>query len=138
MVSMKSEYVGGLRCRSTHGPSGTIIETDAPKDNNGKGEAFSPTDLLCNALATCALTTMAIKFEKEGVPLKGAYVDFTKEMVSDPLRRVGRLDIHFHLPMAIETKDRPRLEEIVNTCPVRASLSDKVEVTSHFIYDLKS
>ena len=86
MVNMSAVYSGDLRCRVTHAPSGTALETDAPKDNMGKGECFSPTDLVAAALAACTLTTMAIVAKRDGVPFEGARAEVVKEMAKGRTR----------------------------------------------------
>jgi len=88
MVEIDIEYEGDLHCRAMHGPSSAVLSTDAPKDNQGKGEAFSPTDLLATALGACMMTVMGIYARTKGVDLKGTHVHVTKEMVADPRRRV--------------------------------------------------
>ena len=89
-------YEGNLRCNATHLQSGSSIETDAPTDNRGKGERFSPTDLVCTALGTCMITTMAIKAIDMGIELKGTTVDVKKHMLADP-RRIGKIDVEVTL-----------------------------------------
>ncbi|NJK88424.1 MAG: OsmC family protein [Myxococcales bacterium] len=129
-----TDYAGSLHCQLTHEPSGSTIETDAPKDNAGKGEAFSPTDLLAAALASCAITTMAIKAPREGVPFSTARATVEKIMTTEGLRRVARLRLAISLPEDIPTSARPRLEEIARTCPVSSSLSPGVAVDFEFAY----
>ena len=93
-VRIDVEYLGELRCRSVHAPSGNQLLTDAPVDNQGKGEAFSPTDLVATALATCVLTTMGIVAARHGWDLAGSHASVEKAMVNDPHRRIGRLELH--------------------------------------------
>src|SRR6476661_6155928 len=93
MVEIKSVYEGQLHCNATHGPSGAVLATDAPKDNMGKGEAFSPTDLVATALGTCMLTTMGIVAQRNNIDITGARVRVTKEMVSQPTRRIGKIGV---------------------------------------------
>lgn len=102
--------------------------TDAPVDNHGKGQAFSPTDLLATALGTCVLTTMAIVAQRHGIELAGAKAHVSKEMVSQPMRRIGALTVTIDLP-EIATEHRARLEAAGNHCPVHQSLSQDVKVT---------
>src|SRR6185503_15174463 len=102
-------YEGGLHCRLTHGPSGATLPTDAPKDNMGKGEAFSPTDLVATALGTCMLTTMGIVAQRHNIDMSGARVRVTKEMVTQPTRRIGRLGVEIVMPRAVGEEDRQRL-----------------------------
>ena len=107
MVEIQMKYEGQLRCAATHGPSGDVLHTDAPKDNMGKGEAFSPTDLVATALGTCMLTTMAISAQRHGIPFEGATAKVGKEMVTSPLRRIGRLVVEISVPMNHSAEDEP-------------------------------
>lgn len=122
-------YKGHLRCECTHLQSGTVIETDAPTDNLGKGERFSPTDILCVALATCVVTTMAIKAGGIKVDLSGTGIAVTKHMLSDP-RRVGKIDVILSFPGSLQLDDRIRtiLEKTGNNCPVAKSLNPDLEL----------
>jgi putative redox protein len=122
-------YKGDLRCECTHLQSGTMIETDAPTDNRGKGERFSPTDTICVGLATCAVTTMAMKAADMGIDLSGATAAITKHMVPEP-RRIGKIDVFLTFPAALQLseKDRVILERVGNNCPVMKSLHPDLEV----------
>src|ERR1044071_9498704 len=100
MVKISVKYSGNLHCDATHGPSQSKISTDAPTDNKGKGEAFSPTDLVATALATCMSTTMGIKAEDLGVDLRGMSVSVKKEMSNAPPRRIVALPSEVHIPLA--------------------------------------
>lgn len=135
MVQMSGIYKGEKRCELTHGPSQTKINTDAPKDNNGKGEAFSPTDLVGAALGSCIVTTMAIQAEKNNLPfdIKGATFTVTKEMQAEP-RRIKKLTVIVEMPMGIPENKRHFLERIGSTCPVKLSLSPDVLVEEKFIW----
>jgi uncharacterized OsmC-like protein len=135
MVKMTALYEGEKHCEITHGPSQSKIGTDAPKDNNGKGELFSPTDLVGAAMGSCILTTMAIMAEKDGVNLKGSYTTIAKEMIPNP-RRIGKLPIQIFLPKNIETDYRKKLENAAMTCPVKKSLHPDVEVPIEFYYSV--
>ncbi len=135
MVEMTGVYQGEKRCETTHGPSQSKLSTDAPKDNAGKGEAFSPTDLVGAALATCILTTMAINAEKDGVDLKGSTFRVTKEMSANP-RKIQRLAVDLKLPARIETEYRKKMEHIALTCPVHRSLHPDVELPISFEWTL--
>ena len=119
-------YKGQFRCECTHLQSGTVIETDAPTDNRGKGERFSPTDTVCVALATCIVTTMALKATDMQIELSGTTVSVTKHMLSDP-RRIGRIDVILQLHLALDEKDRLILERTGDTCPVTRSLHPDIE-----------
>jgi putative redox protein len=132
MVDMSISYEGGLRCLATHGPSGSQIHTDAPKDNHGKGEAFSPTDLVGVALGTCMLTTMAIVAERKGIDLRGTRVRVVKEMVADPTRRIGRLTVEFVSGTQLSDDQRQLLENAANACPVHKALHGHVDVPVTF------
>jgi len=116
-------YKGHLRCECTHLQSGTVIETDAPTDNRGKGERFSPTDTVCVALATCVVTTMAIKANDLQIDLSGAKIAVTKHMLSDP-RRIGKIDVILDFPdsLKLEEKERLILERTGATCRVTECL----------------
>jgi uncharacterized OsmC-like protein len=121
-------YKGDLRCECTHLQSGTVTETDAPTDNRGKGERFSPTDTVCVALATCMITTMGIRAADMKIDLGGTRIDVTKHMLSDP-RRIGKIEVNLHLPAAaLEEKDRLVLQKIGDNCPVMKSLHPDLEV----------
>jgi len=126
-------YKGTLRCQATHLQSGSIIETDAPTDNRGKGERFSPTDLLCVSLATCIVTTMGIKAGDTGIDLTNTSIEVTKHMLSEP-RRVGKIDIKliFEKMLALDEKDRTILERTGNNCPVTKSLHPDIEVNIEY------
>lgn len=121
-------YKGDLRCECTHLQSGSKIETDAPTDNRGKGERFSPTDSICVGLATCMITTMGIRAADMQVDLSGSKLEVTKHMLSDP-RRIGKIEIVLNLPaFAIDDKDKKILQMIGDNCPVMKSLHPDLEV----------
>ncbi|MBM4013400.1 MAG: OsmC family protein [Planctomycetes bacterium] len=134
MVSIQIDYSGGLRCSATHGPSGAKLATDAPKDNQGLGESFSPTDLLATALVTCMLTIMGIAARKHGWKLEGARGFVEKQMVADPQRRIGRLPIRIELPPGLPKEARPILEQAALTCPVHLSVNPAIERPVTFVY----
>lgn len=129
-------YKGDLRCECTHVQSGTVIETDAPTDNRGKGERFSPTDTLCVALATCVVTTMALKGGDMGFNLAGTTIAVTKHMLSDP-RRIGKIDVILQLPphLQLEEKDRLVLQRTGDNCPVAKSLHPDLEVNIEYYWN---
>jgi putative redox protein len=127
MVTIQGEYQGDLHCAATHGPSGSTLTTDAPKDNQGRGEAFSPTDLVATALATCVCTIMAITARTRGVELAGLTWTITKEMSSQPPRRIARLHLTLHLPPAAKAMPLEILERAAHACPVHQSLSPEIE-----------
>lgn len=134
MVKITGEYQGDLHCNATHGPSGQALTTDAPKDNQGKGEAFSPTDLAATSLATCIATTMAIAARKHGVELRGLRFEVTKEMSSDAPRRIVRLTTQLWMPIRQDALPAGFLERVAETCPVHLSLHPSIEkpVTFHW------
>lgn len=127
-------YKGGLRCECTHLQSGTQIETDAPTDNRGRGERFSPTDMLCVSLGTCMITTMGIKAGDIQVDLAGTKIDITKSMLREP-RRVGKIELTLHLPgKGLEEPTRKILQNIGDNCPVMKSLHPDVQVVTEYIW----
>ena len=134
MVKMQVIYSGGLHCELTHEPSGSTIETDAPKDNMGKGERFSPTDLVGAALASCVLTTMAIVAERDHISLVGATASVVKEMVTTPTRRIGSLAVEVTLPHTVPVASREKLERAAHLCPVHQSLHPDVQAPLVFSY----
>ena len=134
MVQVSIDYSGMLHCSATHDPSATVLATDAPLDNQGKGESFSPTDLVATALGTCIATTMAIVAERHQVELKGMTVRVTKEMASDP-RRIGRLTTEVHVPLPADHPQRELLEETALGCPVHRSLSADMARPTKFFWE---
>ena len=127
-------YEGKLRSRCTHIQSGTEILTDAPRDNHGNGEAFSPTDLVATALATCIVTTMGIKCLQMGISIDGTKVDVTKVMASDP-RRISQIDVVLHMPANNYTdKDKEIMERIAHSCPVAVSLHPDLVQNVKFLW----
>ena len=127
MVKITGEYQGDLHCVATHGPSGTQLFTDAPKDNQGRGEAFSPTDLVATSLATCIATTLAIVARKHGIELAGLRYEVTKEMSTDAPRRIVRLATTLWLPLARTDEVAKLLEHAAHHCPVHQSLHPQVD-----------
>ena len=126
-------YKGDLRTTATHLQSGTVIETDAPTDNQGKGDRFSPTDLVVAALGTCMVTTMAIKARTINIQLDGTRLDVTKIMASDP-RRIGKIIVHVFFPQGLGLNDKQKdlLEKTARTCPVERTLHPDVELDMQF------
>ncbi|MBC7410562.1 MAG: OsmC family protein [Arcicella sp.] len=129
MPTIKTTYLGDLRTDSTHLQSGNKLITDAPTDNMGKGEAFSPTDLLATATGTCILTTMAIVAQRDGIELVGSEVEVTKIMTQTPPRRIDRLEINLKLKtnIALSSEQVKKLENTAHKCPVSLSLHPDVE-----------
>ena len=134
MVAIDVEYGGELHCRAVHGPSATELTTDAPKDNQGRGESFSPTDLVATALGTCIITTMAIAAAKHGIELDGTTVQVQKEMSTTPPRRIARLPVVVTINKVIPREFRGRLEEAGRACPVHKTISHDTEmpITYHW------
>ncbi len=130
MVKITGEYQGDLHCFSIHEPSANTLATDAPKDNQGRGEAYSPTDLTAASLATCILTTMAIIARKHGYELRGARFEVNKIMSADAPRRIVRLPVEVWLPMAKDSMPKilvSLLERAGDSCPVGQSLHPAIE-----------
>lgn len=132
MIS-KVIYKGDLRTEAIHLKSGNRIVTDAPLDNEGKGEAFSPTDLVATALASCMITIMGIVARRDGIDMDGTTTDVEKIMASNP-RRIGEIRIKINFPKLIEPKDQKKLERAAHTCPVSGSLSGNLKEVVEFIY----
>jgi putative redox protein len=131
VVEIQIHYEGDLHTRCTHGPSGRSLETDAPKDNEGRGESFSPTDLLATALGSCMLTVMGIYARRKGWKLDGARARVEKHMATAPVRRIGRLVVELDMPPLPE-ESRAQLERVAHTCPVHQSLHPDVELDVRF------
>lgn len=128
-------YLGDLRTQATHLQSGQTILTDAPIDNQGKGEAFSPTDLCATSLASCILTIMGIKARDQQIDMAGTRAIVLKTMVADPDRRIGRIDIDIYLPEKNWTmEDRSILTQAAASCPVCRSLSPALEIRKQLIW----
>lgn len=127
MVKVSSVYQGHKHCLATHEPSGSQLETDAPKDNQGLGERFSPTDLVATALGTCILTTLAIVADRDGVDIKGATAT-TEKVMHDKPRRISSLKTIINLPKNIPEDYRQKMEHVANACPVKKSLHPDIEV----------
>jgi putative redox protein len=127
MIEISLRYAGDLHCEAVHGPSGATVETDAPTDNHGLGEAFSPTDLCATSLGTCMVTVLAIVAQKHGLDVKGTTLRVRKHMTAVPPRRIARVEIDFDLPLSPTLDQRTTLEEAAHTCPVALSLHPEVE-----------
>lgn len=136
-VDIDIVYTGGLHCEATHRPSGSKLVTDAPLDNGGKGEAFSPTDLCATSLGSCLVTTMALVATRHGIELAGTTVHVVKEMVADPRRRIASLPTTVTFPRELATlpaEKRALLEATARACPVTQSLGPNVEVPMTFVW----
>ena len=134
MVEVKIEYTGNLKTKCTHGPSGSVIKTDAPVDNQGEGSLFSPTDLVATSMGSCMLTIMGIAAKEKNIALEGATVTAIKEMIADPHRRIAKISLTFNMPSGIAPQERKMFEAAAHTCPVKQSLHPKTEVEINFIY----
>ncbi len=128
-------YKGMLRNTATHLQSGSIIETDAPTDNRGKGERFSPTDLVCVALATCIVTTIAMKADDMEVNIDNTSYNVTKYMQSDP-RRIGKISVHINFTAIVDDKTKTILERVGHNCPVAKSLHSDVDLDIVYVWGL--
>lgn len=136
-VDIDIVYEGSLHCSARHRPSGTALSTDAPVDNGGKGESFSPTDLVATALGTCMTTIMGIVAERNGISLAGTKVHVVKEMIQQPARRIGALKVSIRIPSGSELSaaDRKKLEAAALACPVHQSIRPEVAMPIEFIYE---
>jgi putative redox protein len=133
-VTFSTTYLGELRTAITHGPSGTVIETDAPVDNHGRGERFSPTDLVAASLGSCMLTIMGIVAKREGIDLSGTKLQVEKHMTSTPPRRIAEIVVAFVLPAGIASEQQQKLERAAHTCPVSLSLHPEIKQTVTFTW----
>ncbi|MDW8295686.1 MAG: OsmC family protein [Raineya sp.] len=133
---IESIYLGDLRTEATHIASKNKIITDAPTDNNGKGEAFSPTDLVCAALGSCMMTIMGIVAQRDNISLEGVTWKTTKIMASHP-RRIAEIHVHFHFPANINltSAQKQKLENAARTCPVALSLASEIKQEVSFEYE---
>jgi len=134
MVQIDIVYQGGLRCEAVHGPSGTKLVTDAPVDNQGKGESFSPTDLVATGLGVCIPTIMAMVAEREKIDLTGMRIMVQKEMSAEPPRRIARLAVRIQMPQGLTDLQKTKLERAALTCPVHQTLHGNVEMPIEFVY----
>jgi putative redox protein len=134
-VKSSGEYLGEKKVRLTHLESGAQVITVAPKDNNGDGSLFSPTDLVASALGSCMMTVMAIAAERKGISLTTGRFLVEKTMQTSP-RRIKRLDLRFELPSSLSSDDRMFLEAAANSCPVHHSLHSDIECVILFSYTL--
>lgn len=135
MVKIESTYEGNLRCRAIHGPSGTQLITDAPADNMGKGETFSPTDLVATALATCIATTMGIVAKRKGLELPNMRIDVEKHMTAEAPRRIASLPVKIWIPLPPDYPERELLEAAAKGCPVHRSLHPDVQKDIEFVWE---
>ena len=127
MATIQTLYLGDLRTEITHVQSGNKVMTDAPTDNNGKGEGFSPTDLCATALASCAMTIIGIYGRNHGVDVTGTTIEISKTMSANP-RRIGRIEVIFNMPdRDFSEKEKTMIERAAHTCPVHLSLHPDTE-----------
>lgn len=135
-VEIDIQYEGELHCRAKHGPSGVELFTDAPTDNGGRGESFSPTDLVATALGACLVTIMGLVAKRDGIPIDGTRVHVTKEMTQQPVRRIGTLRVTITVPSGarISPDQRLKLERAARTCPVHQSLHPDIQIPIEFLY----
>jgi putative redox protein len=132
MVKIAIEYTGSLHCSATHGPSKAKVETDAPVDNNGKGESFSPTDLVATAFGACMATIMGIVAQKHQVELKGMKIEVIKEMSADSPRRISKLTTNFTVPLPKTHPKRELIETAALSCPVHHSIHPEIQRAVNF------
>ena len=136
LVDIDIRYEGDLHCSAEHGPSSALLATDAPVDNQGKGQAFSPTDLVATGLGTCMATVMGILARKQGYTLDGMTIHVKKHMTADPPRRIARLVVDVRIPpeaaRGVDAEGRTALEHAAHTCPVRLSLAASIDVPVTF------
>ena len=135
MVAIQFEYQGALHCKAVHSPSGAELNTDAPKDNQGRGESFSPTDLVATALGTCMLTVMGIMARTLNIDIAGTTARVEKEMTATPPRMIASLKIRIHVPGSLSPEDKQKLERAAHTCPVHKSLHPDIQMPIEFTWD---
>ncbi len=135
MVNVSIRYDGELHCSATHGPSQATISTDAPTDNQGRGEAFSPTDLVATALGTCMTTIMGMRAKEQGLNLRGMTVSVQKEMSKDAPRRIIGLPSEVHIPLPPGCPQRDLLEQAALNCPVHKSLPPEINRPTQFFWE---
>lgn len=135
-VQIDIEYQGDLHCKAKHAPSGIELITDAPTDNGGRGESFSPTDLVATALGTCLVTIMGQVAKRNQIPIEGTKVQVVKEMIAQPVRRIGSLKVTITVPNAaqIPQEQRQKMERAAHVCPVHQSLHSDIQVPIEFLY----
>lgn len=133
-VTFTTTYLGDLRTQITHGPSGTVIETDAPVDNHGKGERFSPTDLVAASLGSCMLTIMGIVAKRDGIDISGTAVAVEKHMTTELPRRIAKIVVAFTMPATVASEHRAKLERAAHTCPVALSLHPEIQQVVTFAW----
>lgn len=133
MVNISSKYTGKKHCKAQHGPSGATLETDAPKDNQGLGETFSPTDLMATALGTCIMTTVAIFAEKENIIIESAEA-YTEKVMTPPPRRIASLKTVVKFSKSVPEDFKLKIPSIAENCPVKRSLHPEVEAPIEIVF----
>lgn len=133
-IEIRGTYVGNLKTRLVHGPSGTEIFTAAPVDNEGDGSSFSPTDMVAGALGACMLTIVGIMAQRDGIAMEGVEMQVVKHMSSQP-RRIGELEVVIRMPRGLDMTQREKLERGALTCPVHRSLLHEIGKPVRFVYD---
>jgi putative redox protein len=134
-VEIGGRYTGQLKTEMIHGPSGAVLRTVPPVDNQGDGSQFSPTDLVAAALGSCMVSTMAIVAQRDGIDLAGVTFHVEKHMHPEP-RRIGKLPVVIHMPASLAPAERTKLERAAQTCPVHRSLLPEIEQDVRFVYDV--
>ena len=134
MIKITASYLGELHCKLKHEPSGSILETDAPKDNMGKGEAFSPTDLTATSLLSCMLTSMAIYAKKSDKELSNMSGEVIKEMSADAPRRIAKLTVTIRMPDGLSKEERAAYQQVGDNCPVYKSLNPAIQIVTNYLY----
>ncbi len=134
MVKIEIEHTGGLHSEAVHIQSGSRLQTDAPLDNGGKGESFSPTDLVATALGSCITTTMDLYAKRNGISIDGTKASVIKHMSSQPVRRISKLEVAVELPLPRDHPHRAALENAAQNCPVKKSLSAEIEIPITFAW----
>jgi uncharacterized OsmC-like protein len=134
MVEIKISYEGDLHCSAVHAPSGQTLGTDAPLDNNGRGESFSPTDLVATALASCMATVIGIIARRKNLALEGMTITVRKFMSEDLPRRISRLELDIVIPLPARHPDRPLLESAARGCPVHHSLHPDIQMAMNWTW----
>ena len=135
MVAIQLEYQGDLHCKAVHGPSGSELDTDAPRDNQGRAETFSPTDLVATALGSCMLTVMGIMARTLNIDIAGATATVEKEMSTAPPRMIASLAVRIHVPHSLSPENKQKLERAAHTCPVHKSLHPDVKSPITFTWE---
>jgi len=132
MVEIKISYEGELHCNAAHAPSGQTLVTDAPVDNNGRGQSFSPTDLVATALGSCMATVIGIVAQRKNIPVEGMAITVRKFMATDTPRRISRLELDLDIPLPADHPDRNLLESAARGCPVHHSIHPDINVVMNW------